>query len=819
MIFSGLNTRSISTQSGGVLGIRVNFENEVGDFAIGFTGDSFFGVSSSNGILSINNNDFGTINNESRDFKIIYSNDIFNLYQGEQILINGGSKELDQYESLLVYSDKTIDCDIYVSGKEPVLNFSTLNLSNSGNNIISGLLSNAFPDRRFKIFEASVDVNSSSKFAITGWDTGVCDEECFVNLVSLENFPTPASGVKIDFQSNFGPFSVRTDIGTSFVGSSEVFSVSPNQNTFFSSAGSKLFNVTSFFQGPNRNLRVELEYVSGGLSSQLRSLESGIISGEISGVIKGCGTLSRSAVNFLSEVEGLSGYTFSGDASGQVSQQFCHTGQVVWSGNLLRSGIIPSGSQSGQIYHDYLPLNLTGTVLDGSGYYVFQGAYLGNVDSGSVNIPVTGNLLHTGYLYSSEGRIAGIGVSNILETRTTEICGSYNGAGYITQSKNYFFNEDGWSGLIPTTFQAYYIPSGPYSENLSVIGSGLIPNSSSYFSGSVSGLASGFINSETGCDTLTGLITGLHSFEVIECIEQSGVFAGDVAPSVTNLLDYYGNQTGRLYEFNFSTFQNYLVGSGKPCSVYFSGFVYEMDPFKTVKDIGEIALKITDRQNGAIIQTGFLNEFVRTETQEVGIYEFRDYPVYRRNFSNLTGFDFTGDINIYGSFQTTEVGLDPIYDTNYLRLLIYPYSSGVSSGTAPITGHYEISRCLTGNACVTGTGLVDGQVSGLYTLLNGTGIGSGVMLGPIVPIDFVDMWDLKTGIGQTSRDYKSSGWYEGGMSGKFTNPDGGMVTRQNIFNTPFIEVYYNRSLNLDSSIAKLSVFDGYNLEEILISGK
>ena len=817
MIISGNNNRSISTQSGGVMDIRVNFQKDIGDFDIGLSGDSFFGISCREGLLSIYDEQFGSINNGSKNLKVFYSNNFYNLYDGSNLLINGGPKPTGVFENLFISTNSVIDCDVIVSGKEPVLDFTILNGSNSGNTIVSGFLANEFPDRRFLIFDASVDVNSSSKFAVTGWDSGICDNGCLIRLVSLENTPTPTSGVKIDFISNFGPFSVNANIPSSFVDGSEFFSVSPNQNTFFNSAGSKLFNVTSFFQGPDRNLQVELSFVSGGLSSQIRSLETGIVSGNISGMLKGCGTMNKPVVNYLTDVTGLSGYIFSGNATGKVSKTYCHTGQSVWTGSVLRTGLVYSGSSSGQIYSDYINVNLTGTVLEGSGYYVFQNTYTGVVTSGGVNIDVTGNLLQTGYLYSSEGRIAGIGTQLISEEKTTTICGDYDGATSILENKNYFYNEDGWSGFIPTFFTAYHVPTGYYSELINITGSGLIPNSDNYFSGVISGTATGLINTSSGCDFLIGSLTGLHNYEYIQCVERSGVYVGDVAPTVTALTDYYGVQSGNLYEFKFSQFQDYLMGSGKPCSVWLSGWIYDLDPFSVALDVSSIAITISDRQNNTVLQTGFINEFERTEVTYLQEYEFRNFSVYKKNFTNLTGFNFTGEINISGRIILPETS-DPAHDMNFMRLFLVPYSSGVTLGQAPITGDYGISRCLTGTTCVTGTGLVEGAVSGVFTLLEGTGVGSGRMLGPEVPIPFVDMWNLKTGIGNTFYDYKESGWFEGSVSGKFSN-SGGMTIKQNIFNSPLIEVYYDRSLNLAPSIAKLSVYDGYNLEEIFISGR
>lgn len=815
MITSGENFRSVSLQSGGIVNFRTNFQNSVGDFQIGLSGSNFFGVSCDNGMLSVEGVSFGSINNGSKDFSIKYSNDYFDLLENGVSILNGISKTSGIYDNLVINSSENIDTDFFLSGLEPSLALSILNNSNSGQPVISGLLTNSFPERGFKIFNAEVDTKFSSKFSVSGWDSGLCYDGCNFTLNSLENNPFDASGIKINFDSNFGNFSLIANVFSDFSGNSQVFSVSPNSDTFFDSAGSKFFNITSFYQGANRNLQVSLSYESGGLTDQLRSLESGSISGTVSGFIEGCGTIYGTHSQTINDVVGLSGYTFSGLATGELSATFCHTGDITLNTSVYKSGIIPSGPNAGNIIYVSENELFSGVVLGGSGSYLFQETVTGYFLTGGVNVPVTGYVDETSYLYSTEGRIAGIGTSGLNQTSYLEICGDYLGTSLITSYQNYYYNSRGWSGYLPTLFSGVYEPVGVYTEDIFVTGYGLNPYTLETISGLLSGTISGYIDNGSGYDILEGSLYGSGSYFYSGCFESGTRLVETKFPAVTPLYDGYDDfPSGYLNDYNFSTIREYLQGSGLPCELYLSGYIYTISGYPQY-GINEIPLRVHDRSNNSLITTVVLDEFVRNITiTDLDLNEI-DYAVYRKSVPELLSFNLTGDINIYGSVvSTTDEETNSI-----ITLSLIPYVSGTQEGFSTITGDYSVEAYLTGTVCLEGSGHSVGDVSGVLTSLEATGIGSGLLRGPQVPVSFSDIWNLVSGDGQYSYDFKASGWFDGGPSGEFYNASAAMVTRQNFFNKPFVEVYYDRGLNGETSVARLSIFDEYNSEEILISGK
>lgn len=816
MITSGNNSRSISSQSGGILDFTVRFSDAPSNFKIGVSGTSFFGIDCNSGFISINNSTFSSIGNESKRIRINYSLSQYDLHVDGVQVVCGAEKPTGIYENLIFNSTTSIDHSLFVSGEEPSLELEILNNSDSGNNIVSGLLRNLTPHRRFRIFNATVDSSASSKFAVTGWQTGTCQTGCLVRLASLENIPTSASGVKLNFDSNFGSFSINANIPSSFSGTTQIFTVSPDQDTFFASAGSKFFNIMSFFQGDNRNLQVKLEYVSGGLSDQLRSLETGSVTGWVSGFIQGCGTATSQIIEYKQNITGLSGYVFSGNMTGTSSSTYCHTGNLLWSGLVNMSGRVPSGASSGQLYTLNSGVSLSGTVLTGSGSFLFNRVFSGFALSGSTHIPVTGYVNRTEYLYATAGRVAGTGVSGVNVRIVDSACGTYSGTSMITQTKPYYYNFSGWSGIINSTFSGMIIPTGIYSKAISGIGTGV--QNSVLFSGLVTGLVTGLVNNSFGYSVFNGTISGFANYTGMGCVKSGDRLVGNIQPAKTPLYDGYFNRTGTLYTFGFSPTREYLLGSGFPCNAYLSGYIYEGSPTGGAIFANQVSITLRRRSNNAFIATKLLSEFVRSESIEIASGDIRNYGVYRVPVPELTGVNLTDDLYITGSYlYSGEFGGDAFWE-NYFNLTLVPFMSGAVSGSGVVSYPYSHTGYLTGVGCASATGTVSGTVSGMWTLLNATGIASGVLLGPLIPVDFTDMWNLRTGIGQYVYDFKNSGWFTAGQSGNFSRSSAAMITRQNIFNEPFVEVLYSRALNSGTSVAKLSVFDGYNIEEIFISG-
>jgi hypothetical protein len=822
MINSGYSLRSISSQESGVFETSVRFVNQPSDFQIGLTGDGFFGLTCSNGLISVDGSIISSLNTDTKDFKIKFSYDSFDLFINGVESIHGQSKSSGVYDNILINSSSEIEYSCFVSGSRPSLEAQVLNTAESGNNIVNVFFENLTPSRSFRFFNASVDSTHSSRFSISGWETGVCQTGCLIQMLSLEDQPLNSSGIKINIDSNFGKFSTIVNVESSFTGGSEIFSISPNQDTSFSTQGSKIFNVLSYYRGAARNLEVSLEYVSGGLSNQLRSLESGNISGFVSGFLLGGGTITSPAVNYLTGVVGMSGFIFSGNASGDISATYYHTGSIIRDFSVLNSGVVPSGSRSGETFYLSSGSQLSGFILDGSGSYVFNKAYSGYYLSGGVHIPMTGYVNSTEFLYYSEGRTGGIGTSGLNIPHNGIISGFYSGTTLISSISSYYYNQSGFSGFVTSTLSGVYVPTGIYSKLISGMAYAQDPSLND-ISGMISGYVSGIIDNENGYQVFEGSLTGNIPYTYLSCVASDTRLAGELFPTVTNYTDGYGNWTGSLYSYNFSPTREYLIGSGKPCNFYLSGYILLYDYTGYLISLPDLNIELRKRSNNSLISSTYITDFVRNHEVDLGSGVTYYTPIYRTSVISMTGVDFDDDLYITGRYIAPS-GWDESesraieYNNNIFHLDLVPFFSGTFSGNVSASVDYSHTGYLTGSGSVLGSGNLSGQVSGIWTLLEGSGSGSGIMLGPEVPVDFKDMWNLKSGYGLNVYDFKESGWFTFGQSGKFENPAAAMITSPNIFNEPFIQVDYDRSLNKGVSIAKLSVFDGYNSEEILISG-
>lgn len=814
MIMSGQNSRSISLQSEGVVDLRFNFADKIGNFEIGLSGDSFLGLKCENSLISINGDVINSVENDSNNYALFFDQDSIKINKNNITLLGPVSHPSGVYDTLLVNSTEPMDVDITISGKRPNLEFSILNNAPSGGGVVSGYFNNLSPDRTFRFFNCEVDSNHSAKFVVSGWESGVCSTGCVVQIYSLENEPIPTSGVKLNINSNYGLFSVITNIGSDFSGTTEFFEISPNQNVFINKVGSRRFDITSFFSGPERPLYVELEYISGGLTAQLPELLTGNISGNVNGFIKGCGSASNVITDYLYGVVGQSGFIFSGNATGVASGNWCHTGVANWSGTVLHSGVVPSGVKSGEIYYQSLPISLSGDVLGGSGYYDFSETTTSGVSVSGADFTITGQIDEIVYLYYTEGRIFGTVSSGVNLSVNKEICGPYNGPTLITVSENYHYDYDGWSGLIPVGFSGYYIPTGPYSGTTSGIGTGVAPNSSP-ISGLISGGFTGLITESS--NTLTGTISGLIPYTGIECVKSGDRLVGNVSMSTEELFNsdpYFPMMTGRLLKFQFSNVRDYLLGSGLACKVYLSGYVYNLSA-PSAFNINQFTFEIRDRTNQNLLESVTIDSYVRDELGP-DPYSPTFFPVNRKEVVALTGFDFTGEINIIGKYVTSDTSTD--YNNENCNLTLVPFMPQEVTGLTSVYYDYEEVCLLTGSGCVQGSGVASGEVFAFSTEIPGSGIGSGILLGPKVPIDFKNMWSLYSGVGGSRHSFYDSGWYTGGVSGKYVNSGGPMITRQNIFNTPYVEINYIGAGNTEASVMKLSVFDDFNIREVLISG-
>lgn len=823
MINSGYSLRSISSIESGLIDASVGFVGTPDDFDIGLTGDSFFGLSCRNGLIFIGDSLVSSIGNNTRDFRLRFSQNSFDFFVDGKMASNGVGKPSGVYDNLLINSLGQIEYSCNISGSEPILEPQVLNTTESGGNIVNVYFDNLTPNRSFRFFNAEVDLAHSSRFSISGWESGVCETGCLLQMLSLENEPTNSSGVKINIDSNFGSFSTIVNVSSSFTGGSDIFSISPNQDTSFSSVGSKVFNVLSYYRAGSRNLHATLEYVSGGLSDQIRSLESGNISGQVSGFLIGGGTLNGTVVNFLENITGMSGLIYSGNATGTVSSTFFHTGSIIRNFDVIHSGIIPSGPLAGQIAYLSSGTQLSGMVLEGSGSYDFFNVFSGYYNSGSINIPMTGYVDSTEYLYFTVGKTGGIGVSGLNISHNGLITGLYSGTTFFNNVSQYYYNVSGFSGLVTSRLSGVYTPTGIYSKLISGIAYGEDPNFNE-ISGIISGYVTGIINNENGFEVFDNTLTGLIPYSYMSCVASDTRLAGELFPTVTNYTDGYGSWTGSLYSYNFSPVREYLLGSGKPCNFYLSGYVFLYDYTGYLISVPDINIQLRKRSDNSLVSSTYLTEFVRNHEIDMGSGSTFYAPVYRVPVPAMTGISFeSDDLYITGTFLAPS-GWDEFesraieHSNNIFYLDIVPFFSGEFTGFAPASMEYSHTGYLTGSGNVIGTGYLSGNVSGVWTLLEGSGIGSGVMLGPEVPVDFKDMWNLKSGIGQNSYDFKESGWFIAGQTGKFENPSSPMVTLPNVFNEPFVQVDYERSLNKDVSIAKLSVFDEYHTEEILISG-
>lgn len=513
MIISGDNSRSISTQTKGRVEFVASFVTGVSDFDIGLSGNNFFGLSCRGGLVSIDDKVVTSINDQSRKFVIEYDESYYNLSVDNSKIIQGASKASGSYETLVTNSTNQISIESYISGDEPQLTASLNNNSTSGSGIVSGVLTNSTPARRFKIFSAEVDPVYSSRFSVSTFDSGLCSGSCTFELRGLEDEPTAVSGVKLNFVSNFGEFSKTVNVNTDYSPYPEFFTISPNQGTLFNVAGSKRFDISSYFRGSGRDITVDFLHYSGVSGAISPSLESGQITGTISGFTYGCNIIYSQGVGLLSG--GLS-------ATGQMSGYVCSSGT---SGVGIGDVPVNTTVTSGGICVDY-----TGDkVLTATRIYQYDVSGV----TGNFSVDFSGYYEPTGIgLYSKtiSGWATGIApengslVSGILHTNVA--------SHYLQQSGNVYIRPSGGamyaiSGIEITGCQVF---SGTKSGQIEYVISGVTGNTNGQFSFIHTGCITG-----EACITMTGSISGNGSGMYYPVV---GTGQGSGYSSASGLVDF-----------------------------------------------------------------------------------------------------------------------------------------------------------------------------------------------------------------------------------------------------------------------------------------
>lgn len=813
MIIQGNNFRSLINSTSGKVASSIDFPSGRSDFDLGLSGDSFFGVQSREGFLYFNNLMFGVSQDSQQWFDFEFSGSSANLYHNSKLIAHCVENPSSFADYLTFNSDASSIVDFRFKGNRPEVEFNILNNSNSGDSTVTGLF-DIGSDRTYQIFSAKIDQQASPGFQVVSFPSGVVSGSSDILVNPLSSEPDSTQNVKFDFETNFGNFSVFKSINSDFIPATEIFTVSPDQEVFINNKGSRIFDITSFFYGPNRNLNVSLDWLAGGLSDQVLSLESGNITGLAEGFIKGCGTVYGTATNYLTDIVGLSGWTFSGNAAGEVSATWCHTGSAIFDKEVLFSGIVPSGDASGELYFTGLEVVESG-VVGGGGFYDFNFQSVESVIASGATFDVTGSVDEIIYLYYTDGKPTGIVTSGVSVSGVRDVCGSFEGSSLISDTVDYYYNQDGFSGFIPVTFSGWHVPTGEYSEFISGLGVGTGIGGAD-ISGDVSGWVYDTIDNELGQKEITGSISGMVPYLSTQCLTTGDRLVGNIKVQTTTLMDSYAEPTGFLYKFNFSPHREYLLGSGLPCNLFLSGHSYNLaehiNSLDIALDIANIKLDIYNKADNSILITKYLNEFVKFEDYLVNEETLR-FPVNRTDIPELLNFDLTGDIYITGSYLVS--GNVDNHSETYLELFIVTFTEQETEETGSVFYDYNITGTLTGEACIEGTGNINGIVSGVSSILEGSGIGSGFMLGPKLPIDFVDVWNVRSGLGSSFVDFKQSGWFESGQSGGYSG-ESPMITKQKFFNKPYVQVFYDKNGNSEQAEAKLKVWDELNEAEIIL---
>lgn len=503
MIITGYKKRSIAQQTGNVFfSFDASLAVTSGLSEFGLSGGAPFKFSLSGGKILDPNGNFvqSYYPDQSVNISGILSPNTFNYYINSNIIAFGQPTPTGVYSSPISYlyanTNNTLEISSLVRGEVPDYSLDEAGSYTVSGQLVSGRIINNASGRAFRIFDASI--NGQSSFAVSSFSTGDITNTGYI-VFSGDGFYLQDQILPVVLQTNFGQIDYQFTISGDNSAVSDVYlNLSPDLNVAFSDRPLYINAAVAAFPSGTR-VGVSLEYLSGTTGNiYYYSGATGSGSAQMSGYITGCGSLSYQTTGYVSGLDPKTAIWETGVGTGVFSSaRICATGNV--SGNYL---IDIYGLGFGNIQSDYTASGAA------TGYYTGR-------------VPFTGAVLNAvAYNY------AGTGDSPTVATGTVPVgTGKIRvyptgciGLGSPIDSSNYYSANLSYSKVY----------SGPLSYQYSVMGVGYATGQS--VSGTVT--SSFLINFEPGQYTFSKYFSGVASgygvvstgiFDINKCPSTSGV--------------------------------------------------------------------------------------------------------------------------------------------------------------------------------------------------------------------------------------------------------------------------------------------------------
>lgn len=536
MIITGYKKRSIAQQTGNVFfSFDASLAVTSGLSEFGLSGGAPFKFSLSGGKILDPNGNFvqSYYPDQSVNISGILSPNTFNYYINSNIIAFGQPTPIGVYSSPISYlyadTNNTLEISSLVRGEVPDYSLDEAGSYTVSGQLVSGRIINNASGRAFRIFDASI--NGQSSFAVSSFSTGDITNTGYI-VFSGDGFYLQDQILPVSLQTNFGQLDYQFLISGDNSQVPDVYlNLSPDLNVAFSDRPLYINAAVAAFPSGTR-VGVSLEYLSGTTGNiYYYSGATGNGSAQMSGYITGCGSLSYQTTGYVSGLDPKTAIWETGVGTGVFSSaRICATGNV--SGNYL---IDIYGLGFGNIQSDYTASGAA------TGYYTGR-------------VPFTGAVLNAvAYNY------AGTGDSPTVATGTVPVgTGKIRvyptgciGLGSPIDPSNYYSANLSYSKVY----------SGPLSYQYSVVGVGYATGQS--VSGTVT--SSFLINFEPGQYTFTKYFSGVGSGNGVV---STGLFDLNLCPSTSGVS---GLITGNFTSSHFIDCEREyptILATGIPSQIY-----------------------------------------------------------------------------------------------------------------------------------------------------------------------------------------------------------------------------------------------------------
>ncbi len=436
------------------------FSDDIKDCRISLYSDSSMSgyIELLSGKIFDRNNLFLTsyVNNADIDLELSFDTGRYSFWKNSNLvscnkLWNTGGGYIDKYK-IENLSNEDLDINISFYGSYPTVTFSDLYTEDL--NLFTGYYYLSSPSYLSYIYSSITDVQ---------YGTGYLSNSGFY-VISGRNLSS-GSTLDLDFSFDFGNILSGITVSYNDILSRTGYINAVIQNPIYTSFISGTEEVFVQYQDIDissnwdfgTNFEVYLQYI--GRSGERTVTGTGIGTGYYSGTVNGSGYIYGDNLTGI-----IYDYNVTGVGTGQIFTYA--TGDIVYSYMSTVTGIEGGNLSTGVLYG-----TLTGTIFDGSGYYIFNQNVYGtpafSVWHGGINVaPVatyTGSVLYTGYLSTfmyklSSGQFVGIGTEE-------NISGSIQRFNLITgDPKDFYRDSDSFNNIYNnyTNFAELGYRSGDY---------------------------------------------------------------------------------------------------------------------------------------------------------------------------------------------------------------------------------------------------------------------------------------------------------------------------------------------------------------------